>query len=74
MTIEEMNRINQTTETMAEATAALRELSEERNRYRAALESIRSLPQRFGHFSGHDAATKAVRIAKDALRDPGENT
>ena len=48
---------------------ALDNALKERDRYRAALESIASLPQRFGHFSGHDAATEAVRIAKAALAE-----
>lgn len=32
-----------------------------------ALQQIADLPSRFGHFSGADAATEAVRIAKEAL-------
>lgn len=39
----------------------------ERERYRAALEQIRHLSDLFGHFSGADAATEAIRIAKEAL-------
>jgi hypothetical protein len=34
---------------------------------RSALAEIARLPERFGYFNGPDAATEAVRIAKEAL-------
>jgi len=36
-------------------------------RYEQALDQIRNLPKRFGHFEGADAASEAIRIAKEAL-------
>lgn len=38
------------------------------DKYKTALQQIASLPDRFGHFNGADAATEAVRIAKEALQ------
>jgi len=81
---EEREIINAIHEAKESITQAARELVEERDRYRAALESICSLPERYGwrHLNGQDdvfmkyvqgqSATEAIRLAKCALRYLGE--
>ena len=78
------SQLDQVRETVEIARKLVQELVQERDRYRAALEGICNLPERYGFGAGYlndstivqyaqgQAATEAIRLAKCALRYLGE--